>query len=297
MTAIKEFFSNAILRFGMRRRSKRALTLVLLLLPVAGITALLIVIYGTILIFNNVTPSDLSESGTLVFIIIAGIHIGFSMLTALGAAAGEITGEKQRQTMDLLVCSQMSPSKIILGKLTSSCSFILLISCAMLPLYSGLALLGGVTVQMLIATYVSVILFSFFTASVAIFFSTVTKKTAAAEILAFLIIVAVFAIWLILALICELINEFMIEYMSRRTFILAQFSNIPLFIQADPGCFLYMIFRLAVTGFEDTYNYHGFHETFVTLIMTPLQLILISVLCVLGAIKNINPQKSPKNKS
>ena len=63
-----------------------------------------------------------------------------------GQAAVTIVGERDRQTLPLLQVSQLSASRIIVGKLASALAFILLLLVVVTPLLVIPVLLGGVTV-------------------------------------------------------------------------------------------------------------------------------------------------------
>jgi ABC-type transport system involved in multi-copper enzyme maturation permease subunit len=80
----------------------------------------------------------------------------FGLLTAVvfvvpGQAAVTIVGERERQTLPLLQVSQMSASRIIIGKLVSSLAFILLLLLTVTPLLVIPVLLGGVSIAQVFA--------------------------------------------------------------------------------------------------------------------------------------------------
>ena len=64
-----------------------------------------------------------------------------------GQAAVAIVGERERQTLPLLQVSQLSGTRIVVGKLASSLAFTLLLLVVALPLLVVPVLLGGVTVR------------------------------------------------------------------------------------------------------------------------------------------------------
>jgi ABC-type transport system involved in multi-copper enzyme maturation permease subunit len=68
-----------------------------------------------------------------------------------GQAAVTIVGERERQTLPLLQVSQLSASRIIVGKLVSALLFILLLLVVVAPLLVIPVLLGGVTVRDVVA--------------------------------------------------------------------------------------------------------------------------------------------------
>lgn len=90
---------------------------------------------------------DLSRFGVLVFQIILPLELVVTMFLAAVAAASNVSQEKDRRTLDLLLLTRLSSSQIVLGKLTSSLIGIANLVLAALPLLLLIAILGGVSVQ------------------------------------------------------------------------------------------------------------------------------------------------------
>ncbi len=79
-------------------------------------------------------------------------------LMAPSFAAGSITGEKERQTYEMLLASPLRPEAVLLGKLLASlCHLALLIFCS-LPIVMLCLPLGGTSFYELLASYVVLIL-------------------------------------------------------------------------------------------------------------------------------------------
>lgn len=61
-----------------------------------------------------------------------------------GLTAGVISGERERQTLNVLLTTRLTPWQIIWSKLVSSSAFTVLLVVATLPLYSIVFLYGGI---------------------------------------------------------------------------------------------------------------------------------------------------------
>lgn len=61
-----------------------------------------------------------------------------------GLTAGVISGERERQTLNVLLTTRLTPRQIIWSKLASSCAFVVLLVVATLPLYSIVFMSGGI---------------------------------------------------------------------------------------------------------------------------------------------------------
>ncbi|MCL6449494.1 MAG: ABC transporter permease [Armatimonadetes bacterium] len=61
-----------------------------------------------------------------------------------GLTAGVISGERERQTLNVLLTTRLTPRQIVWSKLVSSCAFVVLLVMATLPLYSLVFMSGGI---------------------------------------------------------------------------------------------------------------------------------------------------------
>lgn len=101
---------------------------------------------------------DLSRFGALVFQIVAPLELIITMFLAAVSAASNVSQEKDRRTLILLLLTRLTSTQIVLGKLTSCLVGIFGLILAALPLLLLIALLGGVsTSQVFLATTVIVV--------------------------------------------------------------------------------------------------------------------------------------------
>src|SRR5699024_10619735 len=99
-----------------------------------------------------------------------------------GLTAGSISGEREKQTLNIMLTTQQSSTSIILSKLFSSILFLILMLIASLPLYSIVFLYGGVSPQMVLVMFGYQLLTMVTIGSIDIMFSTIMKKTIVATI-------------------------------------------------------------------------------------------------------------------
>ncbi len=103
-------------------------------------------------------------------------------------AAGTITGEKERQTYEMLLASPMKPAAVVLGKLVAAlCHMAVLVFCS-LPIVMLCLPLGGVSPYEVLATYfgmaASVTLFG----SICVAASSYFTRTIAALVVSYLVV-------------------------------------------------------------------------------------------------------------
>ncbi len=121
-----------------------------------------------------------------VYNALASFQLVLLTLIVPAVTAGAISGERERQTLDLMLCTNFSPLSIIIGKIAVSIAQIMLLIVASMPILGTVFLFGGVRITdllLLIAYYLATALM---VASIGIFFSTLFKKTSVANILTYL---------------------------------------------------------------------------------------------------------------
>lgn len=173
-----------------RMRGRRAfVVLIVYLLIVSLLTA---GIYQTLIMRadgRSSTNTDFRQNmGKAVF----GSVIGFELLLIgfIGPAltAGAITGERERQTLDLLRTTLISSRTLVLGKLASSCAFLLLLVLAAIPIEALAFILGGVGLEELFVSSLLLLVNIFFFCALGILCSSFSKRTLTATIASYSII-------------------------------------------------------------------------------------------------------------
>lgn len=112
-----------------------------------------------------------------MFILMSFLQLGLILFITPGLTAGVISGERERQTLNILLTTNQSSMSIILSKLVSSVSYLLLMIFASLPLYSIVFLFGGISPGQMLKTLVFYIFTTFVFGSIGILFSTLIRKT------------------------------------------------------------------------------------------------------------------------
>jgi ABC-type transport system involved in multi-copper enzyme maturation permease subunit len=124
---------------------------------------------------------------TYAFMVAA--QFGLISLIAPALTAGAISGEREKQTLDILLSTTLNCGSIILGKLFSSLSHIILLIVASVPVFSIIFLYGGIGVTELLQVFLFYIILTVTLGSIGIFFSTFVKKSTAASVLTYAMIV------------------------------------------------------------------------------------------------------------
>ncbi len=120
-----------------------------------------------------------------IFDFICIFQLGLIMFIVPLISGASISGERQRQTLDLMLCTDISPMKIILGKIFSGLSTVLLLVIMATPFMGITFILGGVSFLDVMKIIVYYILSAFYISTIALFCSTKFKKNVSSIIMSY----------------------------------------------------------------------------------------------------------------
>lgn len=145
----------------------------------ALISATALIIFSSNTRFVYFFGVDLKISLKL-YLLIAIVQLILLMFIVPSISASSISGEREKQTLDILLSTKMSSLSIIIGKLLASISKVIILIVATLPAYGVCFLVGGVSVRNLIELGGFLIVTTFFVGAIGIFYSTVLKSSKSA---------------------------------------------------------------------------------------------------------------------
>jgi len=119
----------------------------LLLLPLAAIAG------GLYAIIAASSANDVPSStpvGKLYFAAVTAVELGLICLLAPALTADLISGERERQTLDLLLVTPLSRRQIVIGKLVAALGSLLLLIVLALPIQAVAVLIGGIGLEELL---------------------------------------------------------------------------------------------------------------------------------------------------
>ncbi|MGZ0049598.1 ABC transporter permease [Brevibacillus gelatini] len=133
------------------------------------------------LLTDTLRAEALGENRNL-FLISAAIHYAMVCFVAPALTAGAISGERERQTLHILLTTQLSPTTIVWSKLITSLAFSTLLLVASMPLYSIVMLYGSVSPEQMGQLILFLFVNIFFLGSLGLFCSTWIKRTSISTI-------------------------------------------------------------------------------------------------------------------
>ncbi len=133
------------------------------------------------------SASSMAYLGKVVFASVVIIEIFMVTFLTPAFTAGAISGEKERQTYELLRTTLLPARKVVFGKFSSALVYMILLILAAVPLESLAFVLGGVEVEELVLALVILLVAAFFFAAMGLFFSSILRSTLAATILSYVV--------------------------------------------------------------------------------------------------------------
>ncbi|AUG57764.1 ABC transporter permease [Acetivibrio saccincola] len=161
---------------------------------------------------------------------------------------GAISSERERQTLDLLLCTDFSALKIIIGKIFVSIAHIMLLVTASFPILGIVFLYGGVRIWDVILLFIFYIIIAVMTASIGVFYSTVFKKSIVSIVMTYLTL-GFFIVGTAIALL--IYSELILDYLYR-----LNWYDIMFFLTPNP----FYGFGIVI---EDTLTDYGLLALFV----------------------------------
>ena len=245
---------NPVLLRGLRTRMRGIRALILISVYLVVFTAIFILVYFASrgnLGYYGVSPrpafiaSDMM--GTL-YTMLTVILFGMVALMVPAMNAGAISSEREKQTLDLLLCTPMSARKIITGKLLSNLTFVIFLVILSAPLFAIVYLFGGLSIPGILRLFLFIMVSAYGCASVAIFFSSLVKRSSMATILSYISLI----LFVILTLVVGLIqinnyyNNF--DYMNNPN---GPESYMPLILRINPVVGLLQLSNMEVGSFME----------------------------------------------
>jgi ABC-2 type transport system permease protein len=173
---LKNFVINPVLNkeFKLRFRTFKSFLGLLFYLLALGI---LIIGFVFIQSLSNNQGFFKPDQSRELFMILSVLQLALILFITPGLTAGVISSERERQTLNIMLTTAQSSTSIIVSKLISSISFLMLLIMASLPLYSIVFLFGGISPGQVLTT-IGFYTFTMITfGSLGVLFSTLIRKT------------------------------------------------------------------------------------------------------------------------
>ena len=125
------------------------------------------------------------REGVTAYAAMLAIQFAMILLITPAMTAGSIAGERERQTLDMLLVTNTGSLRIVAGKLLESLGYVALLLVAALPTMCLTLITGGVTLADVLT---GALVTAFAALSVGVFASAVFRRTVTATVMAYLIV-------------------------------------------------------------------------------------------------------------
>ena len=164
---------------------------------IMGINAFLTLIVLFVMASNNMIGAmsgyDYSSLSYL-FPILGCVECALISLIVPIITSGSISGERERQTLDIMLTTPVSPFSIAVGKLGSAMMMVMMYMIASIPIMAIAFVLGGMDWWAILGLFAMLLYLGVYVGSVGVFCSSVVKKSIMATILTIVIGVSIIII-------------------------------------------------------------------------------------------------------
>lgn len=138
-------------------------------------------------LYFNFEAKEIAEYSTMlnIYALIVTMLFTFCILIVPGVTASSITSEREKQTIGILLSTNVSTIDIVISKLISSISQVMLLIISSMPIVSLIFLIGGVTFMNMIEMFLLLMVTTVYVGSISLFWSAVAKRSLTATICAY----------------------------------------------------------------------------------------------------------------
>lgn len=182
-----------------RMRGRRAFIVLTLYLAV-----LALITYGTYVVVAPVARQAAGQLGGIgfgqanasaligqsIFAVLSVFQVILVSMIAPAFTAGQISLEREKQTLDLLMATPLRPGAIIIGKLLTALAFVILMIVAAIPICAIVLMYGGASGDDIVRQQLLLLAVGVGFGAVGIFASALVQRTQAATVIAYCTVLA-----------------------------------------------------------------------------------------------------------
>ena len=126
------------------------------------------------------------ESSKLFYVVMALGQAILLLFIVPALSSTAICSEREKQTLDILLSSKLTPFQIIIGKVSASSLRVIILIISTMPLYAIGAIIGVVKISNILSLIVFFIVNTIFVSSIGVFVSTYIKTSKVSTALSYL---------------------------------------------------------------------------------------------------------------
>ncbi|MDJ0753492.1 MAG: ABC transporter permease [Ardenticatenaceae bacterium] len=184
----RQLAENPITQKELRSRMRGARAFVVLTGFLVLMSAFVLFTYLIVVLNDSGTSNSNRTAGQAIFITLVTVQTFLVLFIAPAFTSGAISGEKERQTFELLKTTLLSPKAFVFGKLASALSYVFLLVLAAVPLISLAFMLGGITPSEVIISQLLLLSAAIAYATIGLYFSSSMRSTMGASVATYVVI-------------------------------------------------------------------------------------------------------------
>ena len=132
------------------------------------------------------------ESSKLFYVVMALGQAILLLFIVPALSSTAICSEREKQTLDILLSSKLTPFQIIIGKVSASSLRVIILIISTMPLYAIGAIIGVVKISNILSLIVFFIVNTIFVSSIGVFISTCAKTSKVSTTLSYALVLAIY---------------------------------------------------------------------------------------------------------
>ncbi len=180
---------NPIMAFSATRRMRSFKTMLVVIAYVAALLLLALAFLGSFI--PDAVYLNTMTRGPMCYLALLIAQFALIILIAPAMTSASIAGERERQTLDLLLVTNTGSFRIAIGKVMESFAVLALLIVCGLPVMSLCLLTGGVSLGQILIGELFLLAEAFACVSIGVFCSSVARSTVLSGVLSYLVIILV----------------------------------------------------------------------------------------------------------
>ena len=180
---------NPIMAFSATRRMRSFKTMLIVIAYVAALLLLALAFLGSFI--PDAVYLNTMTRGPMCYLALLIAQFTLIILIAPAMTSASIAGERERQTLDLLLVTNTGSFRIAIGKVMESFAVLALLIVCGLPVMSLCLLTGGVSLGQILIGELFLLAEAFACVSIGVFCSSVARSTVLSGVLSYLVIILI----------------------------------------------------------------------------------------------------------
>ncbi len=166
-------------------RGGRAYVIISIYLALLGLLGGLVYLVLYITAQQAAVTTMAQTAGKTVFGVVVGLEMMMVCFLAPALTAGSIATERERQTYDLLRVTLLPSRAIVIGKLFSAMSFLILLLLVGFPVQSLAFLLGGISIEEVLIAFLMLVITALTFCAVGLLISSLLRSTLVSTVVSY----------------------------------------------------------------------------------------------------------------